>query len=325
MISTKTNEIDLLVTPGFNSLEVAGFLSVLSAANTHMRINGTIDAYRFRVSSFEEGVVPSDSVICVPAKSIKNLKEGGDTLIVAGHKNHREISSIFTDPASLITTAFPKAERIALLLTDNKIHGNRKSPHNIMKTNQLYFIDNQPNSQSNLKDRSTQLLKDKKLTYRDLRSGIEIALEIVTMDYGDELSTIIKNKLQNYISIEKDISHNLSLPLSSAETKKVKDIQRWIEKRFDEKLNTEKIASQFSISTRHLNRIFCSETGITPAMYLESVRLAKSLELIEKTSLPLKTIAFKSGFSSTQRMRRAFIKNFSMTPTAYRRSSFLKS
>nr|WP_189337679.1 hypothetical protein [Halomonas elongata] len=117
MLATMPNEIDLLVTPGFSSLEMAGFLSALSAANKYMLSNGPIEAYRFRIISYEEGIVPSDSVMCVSAQSINNAGEGSDTLVIAGSKDHHE--SLLINPYSFgsIKTTFPRAKRIAALLS----------------------------------------------------------------------------------------------------------------------------------------------------------------------------------------------------------------
>ncbi|RAW08297.1 hypothetical protein DKQ62_04540 [Halomonas elongata] len=319
MLTTMPNEIDLLVTPGFSSLEMAGFLSALSAANKYMLSNGPIEAYRFRIISYEEGIVPSDSVMCVSAQSINNAGEGSDTLVIAGSKDHHE--SLLINPYSFgsIKTTFPRAKRIAALLSGTP------SP-----TKEFNLQENKPSQTKNnfanisshveLEYDSPQLKEDKIWTSYSLSSAIEIALKLIAMDYGDDMANKIKKSTSIYKYDLGGIPHSPGRALASEKSTKIREIRKYIERNLDKGLTVENIAKRHAMSTRNLNRIFSKDIGISPSMYIEFRRLEKAINLIMETNLPLKTIAFKSGFSSSQKMRRSFIKHTSMTPGNYRKS-----
>ena len=53
--------------------------------------------------------------------------------------------------------------------------------------------------------------------------------------------------------------------------------------------------------------------------WLEAGRIDRAKMLLESGTLPLKTIASQCGYSSSDVLRRAFIKRVGITPSMYRR------
>ncbi len=47
-------------------------------------------------------------------------------------------------------------------------------------------------------------------------------------------------------------------------------------------------------------------------------RAGNRIRLLESTDLPMKTVAFRSGFGSTRHMRQMFDKRLGLTPVQYR-------
>jgi transcriptional regulator GlxA family with amidase domain len=78
------------------------------------------------------------------------------------------------------------------------------------------------------------------------------------------------------------------------------------------------IATRAGVSVRHLNRLFVEHVRITPARYIERVRVAAAKELLRRSSDPLATVASRSGFGSVETMRRAFRRAGHGTPGTYR-------
>jgi transcriptional regulator GlxA family with amidase domain len=78
------------------------------------------------------------------------------------------------------------------------------------------------------------------------------------------------------------------------------------------------MATRAGISVRHLNRLFVGHVRITPARYVERVRVAAAKELLRRSSEPLATVASRSGFGSVETMRRAFRRAGHGTPGAHR-------
>jgi AraC-like DNA-binding protein len=78
------------------------------------------------------------------------------------------------------------------------------------------------------------------------------------------------------------------------------------------------LAARVGVSVRHLSRLFVEHVGVTPARYVEQIRLAAARVMLAKTSARLPEIAAQAGFGSPETMRRAFLRAEGMPPGAYR-------
>jgi transcriptional regulator GlxA family with amidase domain len=78
------------------------------------------------------------------------------------------------------------------------------------------------------------------------------------------------------------------------------------------------MAARAGASVCHLNRLFVEHVGITPARYVERVRVATAKELLRRSSAPLAALASRTGFGSVETMRRAFLRAGHGTPAARR-------
>jgi transcriptional regulator GlxA family with amidase domain len=79
------------------------------------------------------------------------------------------------------------------------------------------------------------------------------------------------------------------------------------------------------MSERSFARVFRSQTGITPADFVEATRVDAARRLLEETTLPLQRVAAACGFGSTEALRRVFVRQLGVRPTDYRshfRSSY---
>ena len=72
------------------------------------------------------------------------------------------------------------------------------------------------------------------------------------------------------------------------------------------------------LSQRHFARLFRSETGLTPAAYVQQRRLDAARDLLESTSLPLNHIARNCGLGSSETLRRVMADQVGVSPEAYR-------
>lgn len=78
------------------------------------------------------------------------------------------------------------------------------------------------------------------------------------------------------------------------------------------------MARRASLSARHVTRLFCDEVGVSPARYVEQVRLEAARALLESCDDPQAVIARRTGFGSPESLRRAFVRHLGVTPGAYR-------
>ena len=86
----------------------------------------------------------------------------------------------------------------------------------------------------------------------------------------------------------------------------------------DADLSVGALAARAHMSERHFARAFKDETGLTPAAYVERVRVGRARLLLESTPAPVTVIAARCGFGTVETMRRAFARRIGVSPGAYR-------
>jgi len=83
-------------------------------------------------------------------------------------------------------------------------------------------------------------------------------------------------------------------------------------------LSVSALAARVAMSERNFVRRFRSETGVTPARFVQQVRLERAKTLLTSSSWPLARIAQHSGFGSLDSLHRAFVRHVKVTPAMYR-------
>lgn len=83
-------------------------------------------------------------------------------------------------------------------------------------------------------------------------------------------------------------------------------------------LSVSDIARQLPVTRRTLDRRFAESVGHSVLEEINMCRLSRAKRLLLETTLPVKTVAHLAGFSSTERMRVAFVEREGLSPTAFR-------
>lgn len=88
-----------------------------------------------------------------------------------------------------------------------------------------------------------------------------------------------------------------------------------------ENLNVENLARQVYLSPGYLSVVFKEETGVNLNRYVRDIRMKKSRELLENTSMKISQIAKEVGFSNNSYFCRSFREYFGSTPESCRKGS----
>lgn len=96
------------------------------------------------------------------------------------------------------------------------------------------------------------------------------------------------------------------------------DVQSWLERHYPEKVNCPDLARQFALSPRSLERRFKAATGLTPVGYLHRLRVAAAKRLLEESDQSFEAITWQVGYGGGGFLRRLFVKETGLTPSAYR-------
>ncbi len=78
------------------------------------------------------------------------------------------------------------------------------------------------------------------------------------------------------------------------------------------------LGAAVGVSARHLTRLFQAELDLSPARYVERVRVERARSLLDSTDLNTAEIAKQAGFRSAETMRRAFHRRLGASPDDYR-------
>lgn len=341
-LKNKIRRIAVLTYPGVEILDIGGPIEVFSFANMELLRRGLITepTYIIDVLAEQPGAVPTLSGLQIIATdAYVNVKQDVDTLIVAGgfipsgHFEGKEIGDpyVFKNPilmdwlrsmstqvrrlVSICTGAFALAE--CGLLNDIKATTHWDFCQRLKQDYPAVIVD--PNQ--------IFIQQGHIYTSGGITSGIDLALSLLEEDWGHEIALFVarfmvmflkrpggQSQFSNYLTVEAANRHDL------------RELQNWIMENLAKDLRVEKLAEKMCMSPRNFARLFVSETGMTPAKYVEMARIDAARFYLESCHLSIQTIAEKVGFLDPERMRKTFIRHIGVTPQNYRsrfKSDFL--
>ena len=97
-------------------------------------------------------------------------------------------------------------------------------------------------------------------------------------------------------------------------------IEMWFADNFAKQVSEDDLASEISISKRHLSRVISDIYGMSFREKLVEVRLHRAAQLLEQTDFNVDKIALAVGYRSFSGFLRAFVDFFGCTPHQYRKN-----
>lgn len=86
-------------------------------------------------------------------------------------------------------------------------------------------------------------------------------------------------------------------------------------------IELDSIARESGLSRPHFYRLFRTQTGVTPHLYLNTLIMEHALDALVSSEAPIADITFDLGFSSQSAFTRFFAANVGLAPTEYRRAA----
>ena len=105
---------------------------------------------------------------------------------------------------------------------------------------------------------------------------------------------------------------------SAHSSRNLEESVTYINEHFPEPISLNFLAEKAALSPFHFSRVFAKETGMTPHQYIIATRLNFAKFLLKTTNIPVKEIAFSSGFASESNFCFTFKKWEKITPSEYR-------
>lgn len=101
---------------------------------------------------------------------------------------------------------------------------------------------------------------------------------------------------------------------------RVSQVVRTIERRLEEKLSLNDLASEADLSPYHFLRAFESVTGVTPHQYILRARLREAAVQLKDSPEKIVDIAMNCGFGDVSNFNRNFRAEFGASPREWRRA-----
>jgi transcriptional regulator GlxA family with amidase domain len=98
----------------------------------------------------------------------------------------------------------------------------------------------------------------------------------------------------------------------------VRRAARYLRAHATEHVSMRKACRELAVNERTLVRRFRAVLGMTPLTYLQSQRVARARDLLQRTTLPLERIVTECGYEDVSSFRKLFNRHVGMTPREYR-------
>lgn len=309
---------------GFQILDIAGPLEVFTKANHHLPATSA-EPFRYEpiVASPAGGIIASSSGMQIAGtRAIADLDEDLDTVMIAGG-SEAALHNVATSTGLLqwIAARAPRTKRVASVCTGAFLLGGsglldarRATTHwSATKTLERMLP-------------KTEVVPDAIFvgdghifTSAGVTAGIDLSLAFVEQDCGPRVALNTARELVLYLRrVGGQSQFSTSLAAQANAVDGLRAIVAWIEEHPDGDLSIPSLAERAAMSERTFARTFRAETGMTPARYVELVRLDRAKQLLETTKWPLARIADRSGLGSAATLARTFRRRLGITPEDYR-------
>ena len=155
-------------------------------------------------------------------------------------------------------------------------------------------------------------------TSAGVSAGIDLALALVEDDHGADLVRDVARSLVVFLKRAGGQSQfSATVEAKPPKRSSLRAVTDAIAANPAANHSVKALATQASLSTRQLTRLFQTELGTTPARYVEAMRIDAARAALDAGS-SVGDAARSAGFGSPETLRRVFVSELGISPKAYR-------
>lgn len=311
----------LVVTfPGVELLDVAGPSSVFSTASR--LVSPKRPGYRVEFAALQPGPVLTQGGVALHATVPLDTVQGPvDTLIVPGGEITMPRDALPELPPLLRPLA-RRCRRVASVCTGSFLLARAGLLDGKQATTHWIACDALQKQHPRCEVLVDQIYvrAGRIWTSAGVTSGIDLALALVEEDLGPKVAREVARLLVMYLRRPGGQSQ-FSVQMASqwASNAPIREVQEWLPEHLREDLNVELLARRAAMSPRNFARAFRAQVGVTPAKYVERLRVEAARTSLETTQRTVKEIATQVGFGTLETMHRVFKRALGVAPAEYRR------
>ena len=311
--------IAVLAVDQTQSLDAIGPVEVFDAAARIAGAGGGPPAYEVAVVTPGGGEVALSNGLRLSAAPLPGPRAEIDTILVAGGEGARRLGPD-DEAIRWLRRAAPRARRVASVCTGafalgaaGLLDGRRATTHwawcaALAREHAGAAVDPDP-----------IYVRDGDLwTSAGVTAGMDLALALVEEDLGRDVALEAARWLVLFLKRPGGQSQfSAGLAAQAAAREPLRDLQAWIADHLDADLSVPALAARACLSERHFARAWRAETGLTPAAYVEGLRVERARALLEDGHA-VDAAARAAGFAGAEILRRAFHRRLGVGPSAYR-------
>jgi transcriptional regulator GlxA family with amidase domain len=152
-----------------------------------------------------------------------------------------------------------------------------------------------------------------------ITAGIDLALALIEEDHGPSVALAVARELVVYLKRaggQEQFSEPLRFQTRSAD--RFADLAGWVQDHLHADLSVAALAGRACLCPRQFSRRFRRAFGVTPATFVEDLRLGEARRRLSAAEESVESVARSVGFRSGDAFRRAFERRFGVNPTTYR-------
>jgi transcriptional regulator GlxA family with amidase domain len=316
-------QVAIVVFDGVQGLDVTGPLEVFAGAQT-LIAGERRDARGYEIRTFSgdgAAIETSSGLTILPDGSLHEVPRELDTLIVPGGGGSR-VASADATLLEWVAGASDGARRTASVCTGafvlaaaGLLRGRPATTHWAAATELARLYPDV------LVDADPIFLRDGDVwTSAGVTAGMDLALALVEDDHERATALMIARQLVLFLRRPGNQSQfSATLAAQQPRREPLREVQREVLEDVCGEHSVEAMAERAHMSPRHFARAFAAETGITPARYVERVRLEAARRSLEDGAEPIAEVATACGFGTAETMRRVFLRALEVGPAEYRR------
>ncbi len=150
---------------------------------------------------------------------------------------------------------------------------------------------------------------------------VEMALALIEEDYGSPVALSVARELVVRLRPVGDTENSVDLfQFECGPMDRLADLPAWVGSHLSDNLSVEVLANRVCLCPRHFGRLFKRFFHVTPAAFVERLRLDEARRRLTLPRNSVENVARDVGFENADSFRRAFDRRYGMSPSSYRKN-----
>ncbi len=316
----RTRRIGIVAYDGVQGLDVSGPADVFTIANSLAPKKSA--PYQVVLLGAKKGPVETESGIKFYVEATLSRCGLLDTILIPGGHGLRLQPRVRAALARWLRDTAPRARRVASVCTGIYALAESGLLDGRAATTHWRFSGDVQARWKRVKMSPDEIFvkSDKYYTSAGITAGIDLCLAFVEEDFGRDVALQVAREMIVYLKRSGgQLQYSQPLLLQTRATSRFDDIAQWIRGHLGDDLTVETIADRANLSPRHLTRRFRATFGITPADFVEELRLDEARWLLVNADDAIERVAAEIGYGNDDTFRRAFERRYGIAPTEYRK------